>query len=158
MDVDTNVSDTIERSVLIAAPAEQVWAVVSVPGWWVNDGSGLELSLIERVTEDRAVVHHPTYGDIAVERLEADPPRRAAFRWVVSGAEGREVDVADDQLLHTRVVLTLTAEDGGTRLSVTESGFATAAVDEQVRRRAYEGNTEGWEIELGLARAHVEKQ
>jgi uncharacterized protein YndB with AHSA1/START domain len=158
MDMDTNVSDTIERSVLIAAPAEKVWAVVSIPGWWVNDGSGLELSLIERVTEDRAIVHHPTHGDIAVERVEADPPRRAAFRWVVSGADGRGVDAADDQLLHTRVVLTLTPEDGGTLLSVTESGFAAAAVSEQVRRHAYEGNTEGWEIELGLARAHVEQE
>jgi uncharacterized protein YndB with AHSA1/START domain len=144
--------------VLIAAPAEKVWAVVSIPGWWVNDGSGLDLSLIERVTEDQAVVHHPEFGDIAVERLESDPPRRVAFRWKVSGAEGRGVDAPDDQLLHTRVVLTLTPQDGGTRLSVTESGFAAAAVSEQVRRRAYEGNTEGWEIELGLARAHVEKE
>ncbi len=158
MDMDTNVSDTIERSVLIAASAEQVWEVVSIPGWWVNDGSGLELSLIERVTEDRVIVHHPTYGEIAVERLESDPPRRAAFRWAVSGAEGRDVDVSDDQLLHTRVVLTLTPQNGGTLLSVTESGFATAAVSEQARRRAYEGNTEGWEIELGLARAHVEQE
>ena len=156
MTVSGNVSDTIERDILIAAPAEKVWSVVSIPGWWINDGSAIDLSLIERVTEDRAIVHHPEYGDFLVERFDVDRPRTASFRWLVSGAEGRRIDVAADQLLHTRVTLTLTPEAGGTRLSVVESGFATAAVDEQVRLRAYEGNTEGWEIELGVARTHVE--
>ena len=37
-----------------------------------------------------------------------------------------------------------------------ESGFAAAAVDSGVRRRAYEGNSAGWEIELGVARAYAE--
>jgi uncharacterized protein YndB with AHSA1/START domain len=151
-----NVSDVIERSVLIAAPAEKVWAVVAIPGWWINDGDGLELSLVERVAEDRAIVHHPAHGDILVERLEADPPRRAAFRWLVSGAADRRIEALEDQLLHTRVVLTLTPEPGGTRLTVTESGFATAAMAEDARRRAYEGNSEGWEVELGVVRKHVE--
>lgn len=152
----SNVSDTIERDVLIAAPAEKVWDVVSIPGWWINDGSALDLSRIERITEDQAIVHHPEHGDFLVERLEVDPPRAASFRWMVSGAEGRRIDVPEDQLLYTRVSLTLTPESGGTRLSVVESGFAAAAVDERARRRAYEGNSEGWEIELGVIRAYAE--
>jgi uncharacterized protein YndB with AHSA1/START domain len=156
MAVSANVSDVIERSILIAAPAEKVWAVASVPGWWINEGSGLELGLIERVSEDQAVVHHPAHGDIAVQRLEADPPRRAVFSWQVSGAEGRGSEAPADQLLHTRVVLTLTPEPGGTRLTVTESGFATAVMAEEARRRAYEDNSEGWEVELGVIRDYAE--
>jgi len=39
---------------------------------------------------------------------------------------------------------------------VTESGFATAAMEEQARRRAHADNSEGWEIELGAARAYLE--
>jgi uncharacterized protein YndB with AHSA1/START domain len=156
MAVGNNVSDTIERDILIAAPAEKVWEVVSVPGWWINDGSALDLSLIERIAEDRAIVHHPEHGDFLVERLDTDPPRAVTFRWLVSGAEGRRIDAADDQLLHTRVTLTLTPEPGGTRLSVVEAGFASAAVDERVRRRAYEGNSAGWEVELGVVRAYAE--
>jgi uncharacterized protein YndB with AHSA1/START domain len=156
MAVSSNVSDIIERDILIAAPAEKVWDIVSIPGWWINDGSALDLSLIERITEDQAIVHHPGHGDFLVERLDVDPPRAVSFRWVVSGAEGRRIDAAEDQLLHTRVTLTLTPETGGTRLSVVESGFAAAAVDEHVRRRAYEGNSEGWGIELGVVRAHAE--
>jgi hypothetical protein len=50
----------------------------------------------------------------------------------------------------------LTPEPGGTRLSVVESGFAAAAVDEHARRRAYEGNSEGWVIELDVIRAYAE--
>ena len=156
MAVSNNVSDAIERDVLIAVPAEQVWEVVSIPGWWINDGSALDLSLIERISADRAVVHHPELGDFLVERLDVDPLRAASFRWLVSGAEERRIDAAEDQLLHTRVTLTLTPEPGGTRLSVVESGFAAAAVDEDVRRRAYEGNSEGWKIELDVVRAYVE--
>jgi uncharacterized protein YndB with AHSA1/START domain len=156
MAVSSNVSDTIERDIFIAAPAEQVWEVVSIPGWWINDGSALDLSLIERISADRAVVHHPELGDFLVERLDVDPLRAASFRWLVSGAEGRQIDVPEDQLLHTRVTLTLTPEPGGTRLSVGESGFANAEVDSRARRRAYEGNSEGWEIELGVVRAYAE--
>jgi uncharacterized protein YndB with AHSA1/START domain len=156
MAVSSNVSDTIERDIFIAAPAEKVWEVVSIPGWWINDGSALQLGLIEPITEDRAIVHHPEYGDIPVDRLEVDPPRAVSFRWLISGSEGPRTDVPEDQFLHTRVTLTLTPEPGGTRLSVVESGFSAAAVDSGARRRAYEGNSEGWEIELGVVRAYAE--
>ena len=74
------------------------------------------------------------------------------------GAEGRRPDAAEDQFLYTRVTFTLTPETGGTRLAVTESGFATAAMEENARRRAHPDNSEGWEIELDAARAYLEAQ
>jgi uncharacterized protein YndB with AHSA1/START domain len=126
-----------------------------VPGWWINDGT-IDLNSVERLADDRAVVHHPDAGGLAVERLEAEAPRTVTFRWLVSGAEGRRPDAAEDQFLYTRVTFTLTPEPGGTRLAVTESGFAAAAMEEQARRRAYTDNSEGWEIELGAARAYLE--
>jgi uncharacterized protein YndB with AHSA1/START domain len=155
MTTSSNVSDTIERDIFIAAPAEKVWELVSVPGWWINDGT-IDLNTVERLADDRAVVHHPDAGGLAVERLEAEAPRTVTFRWLVSGAEGRRPDAAEDQFLYTRVTFTLTPEPGGTRLAVTESGFAAAAMEEQARRRAYTDNSEGWEIELGAARAYLE--
>ena len=155
MTASSNVSDTIERDIFIAAPAEKVWELVSVPGWWINDGP-LDLDSVERLGEDRAVVHHLDAGDVLVERLAADAPRTVTFRWLVSGAEVRRPDAAADQFLYTRVTFTLTSEPGGTRLAVAESGFATAAMDEKARGRAYADNCEGWEIELGAARAYLE--
>jgi uncharacterized protein YndB with AHSA1/START domain len=155
MTASSNVSDAIERDIFIAAPAEKVWELVSVPGWWINDGT-IDLNTVERLADDRAVVRHPDAGGLDVERLEAERPRTVTFRWLVSGAEGRRPDAAEDQFLHTRVTFTLTPEPGGTRLAVAESGFATAAMEEQARRRAHADNCEGWEIELGAARAYLE--
>jgi uncharacterized protein YndB with AHSA1/START domain len=155
MTAGSNVSDTIERDIFIAAPAGKVWELVSVPGWWINDGT-LDLDSIELLADDRAVVHHSEAGDLPVERLEAEAPRTATFRWLVSGAEVRRPDAAEDQFLYTRVTFTLTPESGGTRLTVTESGFATAAMEEKARRRAHADNSGGWEIELDVARAYLE--
>ena len=157
MTASSNVSDIIERDIFIAAPVEKVWELVSVPGWWINDGT-LDLSSIEWLDDDRAVVRHSDAGDLLVERLEAEAPRTATFRWLVSGAEVRRPDAAQDQFLHTRVTFTLTPESGGTRLAVTESGFAAAAMEEKARRRAYADNSEGWQIELDAARAYLETQ
>lgn len=153
----TGISDTIERSIFIAADVEKVWDVVSIPGWWINEGSAIDLSIIERLAEDRSVVHHSVFGDISVDRLDADRPRSASFRWVLSSGGGQQGDTPQQEFLDTRVTLTLTPEDSGTRLSVVESGFATAAAaDEQFRRRAYEENCEGWDIEMRLVKAYTE--
>jgi uncharacterized protein YndB with AHSA1/START domain len=157
MTASSNVSDTIQRDIFIAAPVEKVWELVSVPGWWINDGT-LDLNSVEWLARDHAIVHHPDAGDLLVERLEAEAPRTATFRWLVSGAEVRRPDAAEDQFLHTRVTFTLTPESGGTRLAVTESGFATAAMEEKARRRAYADNSEGWQIELDAAKTYLETQ
>ena len=150
-----NVSDTISREIFIAAPVEKVWELISIPGWWINGGT-LKLDTVERLSDDRAVVHHADLGDFLIERLAAEPPRTATYRWLVSGAEVARPVAKADQFVQTRVTFTLTPEAGGTRLAVAESGFATAAMEENARRRAYTDNSEGWEIELDLARAYLE--
>jgi uncharacterized protein YndB with AHSA1/START domain len=155
MTASSNVSDMIERDIFIAAPVEKVWELVSVPGWWINDGT-LDLGSVEWLDGDRAVVRHSDAGDLLVERLAAEAPRSATFQWLVSGAEVRRPEAAENQFLYTRVTFTLTPESGGTRLTVTESGFATAVMEEKARRRAHADNSEGWEIELDAARAYLE--
>src|SRR5580698_2419722 len=102
MTASSNVSDAIERDVFIAAPVEKVWELVSVPGWWINDGT-LDLDSVEWVADDRAVVHHADAGDFLVERLQVEEPRTATFRWLVSGAEVRRPEAAQDQFLYTQV-------------------------------------------------------
>lgn len=155
MTASSNVSDTIERNIFIKAPIEKVWQLVSVPGWWINDGT-LDLSSVEWLADDRVIVHHADAGDFIVERLAAEAPRTTTFRWLVSGATVGRREAARDQFLYTRVTFTLTAEGGGTRLAVTESGFATAAMEEKARRRAFADNSEGWKIELDAAMTYLE--
>ena len=90
--------DRIQRDILIAAPPEVVWEVVTEP------------EHVSHWFADAAFEATPgTTGTIAAHEIrieEAEPPRRFSFRW--------------ESLL---VEFTLTAEDGGTRLSLVESGF-----------------------------------
>jgi len=107
--------------------------------------------------EATAIVHDPPHGDFDLERFDVDAPRSVSFRWLVSGADVERSRVTtDDQFLHTLVTFTLTEDDGCTRVAVVESGFATAMMDEAARQRAYNGNVEGWAIELALVKQYVE--
>lgn len=146
----SDIPDTIERDVLVAADLETTWAVVSTPGWWINDGAALQLDLVETIDSTHALVRHPQHGDFTIETVSSTPPTAVVFRWVVSGAPDRRAAGTGAPVLQTTVAFALSAEPGGTRVRVVESGFATAAVDEAARRIAFDGNTEGWAIELGL--------
>jgi uncharacterized protein YndB with AHSA1/START domain len=151
------ISDTITRAIFIAAPIGRVWDVVCVPGWWINAGEAIDLSTVVWTGPGTATVHDPTHGDFDLERFDVQAPRSVSFRWLVSGVDGgRSRDAAEDQFLHTVVTFTLIEEGEGTRLTVVESGFATALMDDQARRRAFDGNVEGWAIELALLQRHIE--
>lgn len=116
--------DRIQRDILIAAPPEVVWEVVTEPehmSHWLSDAE------FEAKPGARGTIF--TY-DIRIEEVE--PPRRFSFRW--------------DALL---VEFTLTAEDGGTRLSLVESGFE----GRDAKRTEHEG---GWTNFLGRLRVYAE--
>lgn len=68
-----------------------------------------------------------------------DPMAVFAYTWSVDGAP-------DDDPRRTYVEFALAATGSGTRLTVTETGFAQLP-DEWLT--AYEGNTKGWQGELG---------
>ena len=88
---------------------------------------------------------HGTYEG----RVETvDPPRLFAFRW-----QTREGELSDTN--STLVVMTLEAEETGTRLRVVESGFATLPWPDDARARYAEENSKGWLTELGELRDYV---
>lgn len=134
--------DRIEKSIEIAAPAERVWGLVSEPGWFINDGE-YRAHDIER-DGDVSLVKDPVHGDFAILTVALDAPRHAAFRWVGDGA-GR-----------TLVEFFVEEHDGGIRLRVVESGFASLPGSDVDRRAAYDGNSQGWDVELEVARAMCE--
>ena len=143
--------DRIERKIDIDASAERVWGLISRPGWYINDGA-IEDVRVERVG-DAHVVHHPKHGSFPIHTEKLEPPRYAAFRWVPT--EGHQnLQTAPSTLVEFWIDENAT---GGVTLRVVESGFASLSGTAEDRRKALEGNTEGWETELLVAKKHLEQ-
>ncbi|MEE2058687.1 SRPBCC domain-containing protein [Rhodococcus artemisiae] len=144
----TSELDRIERQITIDAPATRVWELVAEPGWYINEKQLTEHRL-ER-DGDLTVVHDPVHGAFTFRTVALDEPNYAAFRWLS--------DHTDPDSPSTLVEFRLDAvSDTSTVLSVTETGFDSLPGDSAERRAQYEGNVEGWAIELDLAKAHLEK-
>ena len=143
------VPEKIEREVMIAAPIERVWAVVTQPehvGSWFGD-AGAEIDLRPG---GAIIIRWKEYGTGygIVERVE--PPRVFAWRGALIG----HTEVRPDN--STLVEFTLTAEHGGTRLRVVESGFHTLAIPREEAAKQAEGNVEGWRIKTAELAAYVQ--
>ena len=146
----TATPDTIERSISINATAERVYALVSRPGWWINEGAITD-NLVA-VEGDISTVTHAKYGSFRIQSVKQDPPRYVAFRWLGGDSE-LEAGGGEPRNL---VEFWVEERPGGVTLRVRESGFQSLSPDETVRRRNYDANTEGWDQELEAARAYVE--
>ena len=140
--------DIIERTVEINAPAERVWDLVAEPGWDINDGA-IVAHRIDR-DGDLSYVHDEKHGRFAFATVSLDRPRYAAFRWLDNP------DAADSASTLVEFTITALAADSVT-LTVVESGFASLPGSALDRRRRWEENTEGWTLELGLARGLLEQ-
>jgi uncharacterized protein YndB with AHSA1/START domain len=143
------VSQRIEREILIDAPVEVVWAVVTEPAHisgWFSDSVTLDLR-----PGGEMVLHWDGYGSVHghVERVE--PPHFFSFRWVVPRTPG--VDVAADN--STLVAFSLSAEGDATRLSVVESGFRDLAGPDDEKQGHVDSHRRGWELELGELEAYL---
>ena len=132
--------DTIEREVEIAAPVDRVWALVTEAehlGTWFAD-AGAEIDLRPGGELSLTWAENGTSRG-RVERVE--PPHTFVFRWASVGEFSEENS--------TLVEFTLSEHDGGTRVHVLESGFASLPKSPEEQAAHHAGNTEGWKIELG---------
>jgi uncharacterized protein YndB with AHSA1/START domain len=129
--------DRIERTVQIAHPPAKVWAALTTAeglGGWFGEDAAIDLRPGGRARMSFTGGHT---AEMRVERVEE--PVVFAFTWHIYGLP------ADDPR-RTYVEFTLEPAGAGTRLTVTESGFAQLPGD--AYRTAYDGNTEGWAKEL----------
>lgn len=127
--------DTIEREILIRAPIERVWEIVTTPehmGQWFGD-AGAQRS------GDVITMRWEEYGAGELRVVREQAPTDFAYRW--------DADVPG--IGDTLVEFTLSAEDEGTRVRVVESGFASLSTSDSERARLREDNVGGWEHELG---------
>jgi uncharacterized protein YndB with AHSA1/START domain len=146
------IPDAIEKDILINAPAETVYRVITEPSQvsqWFADAADLEpvpgaqgsLTFADRATSQRMTVR------LTVQA--AEPPHRFAFRW--DYPDGEQPTESNSLL----VEFTLAAEGNRTRLRVTESGFAALRRPDQDTAGYYEAHDKGWDAHLASLHNYV---
>jgi len=111
---------SVRRTIRIAAPLEKVWSAITDPAhisqWFgatVLDGSGAGAT---------GTMTFDGYGAIPIRVEEVDELRSITYRWGNDdAADTLPTTVADDN--STVFTFTLDEVDGGTQLSVVETGF-----------------------------------
>ena len=141
--------DRVEVDRGIAASVEDVWAVVSEPGWWVNDGPVDD----HEVTLDDEGIYHvtdPEAGEWLVEKADEDPMDVVAFRWY---------PIASDELpdeYATRVEISLSEEGDSVNVHIEESGLSSVSDDEDEARQMWDDEAGMWAEALDAIKAHLE--
>lgn len=133
---------TVRRTITIAAPIEKVWAAITeaehIARWFG------QTAVLDKVAVGAGgVFSFEGYGAFPVLIEELDPPRMIAYRWSNDDARGTqpaEVDPAHSTVFR----FTLEALDGGTQLTVVETGF-DATSDPAFNM---ESHRQGWDSEL----------
>jgi uncharacterized protein YndB with AHSA1/START domain len=149
----TSSTDRIERSIVLKAPRSRVWRALSnaeeFGDWFGVALKGKIFAAGERV---QGQVTYPGYEhvvwDVLIERME--PERLLSWRWHPAAVEP-SVDYSQEPT--TLVVFELKDVEGGTLLSVVESGFDS--VPPSRRLDAFRMNSEGWDEQMRNIGKHV---
>jgi uncharacterized protein YndB with AHSA1/START domain len=146
-------TDRIERRILLKAPRARVWRALSdaeeFGRWFGVKLKGQTFGVGQRT---QGYITYPGYEhvmfDVQIERME--PERLLSWRWHPAAVE-RDVDYSKEPT--TLVVFELADADGGTLLSIVESGFDN--VPPQRRMEAFRMNSGGWDGQIKNIERHV---
>lgn len=144
----------VRRTVTIAAPIEKVWAAVTQPEHLVR-WFGQRAELPELAVGARGMLGFDGHGDIALRIEELDPPHTIAYRWSNDDTTAPADPGASDDVVFERSTVfrfTLDAIQGGTKLTVVETGFG----DLSDPTAAMASNRKGWTSEIDELVAYVE--
>jgi uncharacterized protein YndB with AHSA1/START domain len=147
-------TDRIEKKMTLRAPRSRVWRAIATAeefGAWF--GVKLEGPFAEGATI-RGKITHPGYEHLTMEMLveRIEPERYLAYRW-----HPYAIDTAVDYTLEptTLVEFRLDEADGGTVLTIVESGFDRIPLAR--RAEAFRMNDQGWTEQSKNIERHVSK-
>jgi uncharacterized protein YndB with AHSA1/START domain len=146
-------TDRIERKILLKAPRSRVWRALSnaeeFGDWFGVALKGKTFAPGHRV---QGQVTYPGYEhivlDMLIERME--PERLLSWRWHPYPADP-SVDYSKEPT--TLVVFELEEVEGGTSLTVVESGFDN--IPPSRRLEAFRMNSGGWDQQMKNIENHV---
>lgn len=155
---------TIVKTSTLHAPLENVWRALgdaATFGTWFGltldgpfvEGSTVAGKIAQTQVDDEVARHQAPYVgmrcDLMIEQVA--PLERLAFRW----RPDAENDTGPDAPT-TLVAFELEEVPGGTRLTITESGFDSLPPERQEVVMA--GNEGGWTIQLSLIAKHLARR
>jgi uncharacterized protein YndB with AHSA1/START domain len=135
----------IKRSITIAAKRERVWWALTTPEHFSN---WFEAKITFNRLAPGETMHFdfgPEFGEDDAEIATVEPPEWFAYHWTAETG----YDVKSLVTFHLETV------DGGTRVTVTESGLD--ALPEAVARKRFEENDGGWKQQLDNIAAYLGK-
>ena len=148
------IADTIEKTIVINAPQDRVYRAVTdsaeFGSWFCNGVTGdFEIG-------EQPVIHEDKYGNFRLAIIAKDPITYFAYRWV-SGTAFIPKGFEDDPLGHPNTLVEFFFEEaeGGTRVTVKESGFAS--LPDSYAAQNLEDNTGGWEYQLNALNEYLAK-
>jgi uncharacterized protein YndB with AHSA1/START domain len=144
------VPERVEREILIEAPPEVVWAVVTEPehiAGWFSDVAEIDLR-----PGGKATFTWKEHGAAHWQVEAVEPPHFVSFRWI----RGTETEPREGN--STLVEFSLTAEGAGTRLRVVESRFPRLEGPDDDKATYAEEHRQGWKQELDELREYVRQQ
>ena len=129
-----NFPDRIERTIDLPHQPERVWAALTTPeglsGWF---GKVAAIDLTPGAEFDMRFEQEQHTAHVRIAAIE--PPRRFAYTWGM-------ITLPEDDPRKTHVEFVLEPTTAGTRLTVTETGFAQAGGE--LGAEAHRMNTGGW--------------
>lgn len=159
----TSSTDRIVKTTLLKAPQDRVWRAISDArqfGTWFgvdiagsfSPGARLSAAIVPtKVDPAVAKAQEPYAGtrfEIVIDKVE--PMRLFSFRWHPYAID-HGVDYSTEPM--TLVEFQLDEVAGGTRLTITESGFD--AIPLERRAKAFAANEGGWTAQLELVAKYL---
>jgi uncharacterized protein YndB with AHSA1/START domain len=146
-------TDRIERKLMLKAPRSRVWRALSnaaeFGSWFGVDFKGKAFVAGKLV---QGQITYPGYEHIVMEVLveRVIPERLLSWRWHPAAIDPA-VDYSQEPT--TLVVFELDEADGGTLLTVVESGFDK--IPPARRATVFRMNTSGWDEQMKNIEKHV---
>jgi uncharacterized protein YndB with AHSA1/START domain len=141
-------TDRIEKSFVLRAPRSRVWEALTnveeLNSWFGVSLQG-EMAPAARLRGNFTIPgHEHQVMDITIETLE--PEQRMSWRWVPGNGDPEDEGT-------TLVTFDLEDADGGTRLTMVESGFDNLPPEKY--EEAYRGNSGGWDWQMDNVRRYL---
>lgn len=144
--------DSIQKIIDLPVDLPRAWRAISTAEDiqnWFSDHAKFESKVgaeIEFEWDD----YGKKYGRVEI----IEPPNRFGFRWLAGEPGSKDVPLTDNN--STLVVMELDEIPGGTRLTVTESGFSKLPAEMQ--KSELVKNTGGWDYEFNDLKNYIERE